>query len=189
MAYGSLAGQLHTLMQVSLSAPFLQVLDSKWAESWQCHNLFTAEVKSTVCKIPEVGKSRNICWDWEQFVAWEQCSRRPAAHQLCPHLLLTLQLMLVTSDIFAEYKVTKLLSNGLNQQKQIQLLNLLHICVTFRYAPGDIEYINKVIYCNGLLHTGRANHWPFANYWCLLSNGLLWFHACDFLCADVAIDR
>lgn len=180
MAYGSLAGQLHTLVHILLSAPFLQVLDN--------HNLFTPEVKFTVYKIPEFEKSRNHCWDWEQFTAWEQCSWRLTAQQLCPHILLTLQLMLVTSDIFAEYKITKQLSNGLNQQKQIKLLHLLYICVTFHYAPGDTEYINRVIYYNGLLHTGRGNHWPFANHWCLLNNRLLWFHACDFLSADVAID-
>lgn len=138
--------------------------------SWQCHNLSTAEVKSTVCKIPEAEKGRNIWWDWEQFTARGWCSRRPAAHQLCSHLLLNLQLMLVTSDVFAEYKVTKQLSNGLDQQKEIIFLHLLYICVMFHYTPGDIEYINKVVYCNGLLHTGRGNHWPFANHWCWLSN-------------------
>lgn len=86
------------------STLFLQVLDSKRAELRQCHNLFTAETKPTACKISEAGKVRNICWDWEQLVARGQCSRRPAAHQFCPHLLLSPQLMLVVNDIFAEYR-------------------------------------------------------------------------------------
>lgn len=59
--------------------------------------------------------------------------------------------MLVTSDIFAEYKVNKQLSNGLNQQQQkyqtkttknqqkVKLLHVLYICVTFHYAPGDMN--------------------------------------------------
>lgn len=37
-----------------------------------------------------------------------------------------------------------------NNNKKIKFLHLLYICVTFYYAPGDTEYINKAIYCNGL---------------------------------------
>lgn len=69
-----------------------------------CHHLFMAETKNIVCKISGAGKIGNICWDWEQLVAWEPCSKRPKTHQFCPCLLLFLQLLLVVGDIFAGYR-------------------------------------------------------------------------------------
>lgn len=70
--------------------------------------------------------------------------------------------MLVTSDIFAEYKVNKQLSNGLNQQQQkyqtkttknqqkVKLLHVLYIFCYISLCTRRHEYINRVIYCNGL---------------------------------------
>lgn len=106
----SLAGQPGSFMCLLLLAAdlastfFLQIPDNKCAESLCCHRLFTAKTKNMVCKISGAGKIRNICWDREQLVAWEPCSRRPETHQFCPCLLLFLQLMLVVGDIFARYR-------------------------------------------------------------------------------------
>lgn len=115
------------------------------AESQQCHRSLRADTKTTACKIREAGKTKmrfgaeNSSLPGSSAVGVLQLiSSVPTC--CCPYSpcqwSMTILLMI---------GVIRQLSNGLNQQNQIQATHQLHTCVKFHYAFLPWETSNTLI--------------------------------------------